>query len=194
MRSCFVVHVAYEDSEEPAHRTLLVAASTESEACDLIDWRLEAGEEARYAQPADITGPCRRGPLHEQLEGLRQDLADAAQGVYDSWDQTDEQDGDPYIGFGGICDPIAAAMAGVIGAAIDNADVRDGGHDGDDHAYLQVHNGTDEIYMVDIPFNVYETGSMLRYEKRPDVRIAATDVIIEPLDVEVIGEHNAHEW
>ena len=48
----------------------------------------------------------------DQLERLGNDLARAAQDVYDDWDQVDGYS-DAY-GTGGICDDVAAEMASII--------------------------------------------------------------------------------
>ncbi len=57
----------------------------------------------------------------------------------------------------------------------------DGGQDGDDHAYLIVYNDS-EAYIVDIPPGVYEEGGGYNWQKKPDVTIQASDVIIEPIN------------
>ena len=43
----------------------------------------------------------------------KKELVKAAQKEYDAWDPSGE-DGDPELGFGGICQDVAEAMAGVL--------------------------------------------------------------------------------
>lgn len=118
---------------------------------------------------------ARRKPnqLGVMLETLRPQLAAAAQAIYDAW-QPDEENSE-----GGICDEIADAMAGVIA---DNIDCRidDGGHEGDDHAFLIV-TLAKYRYWVDIPAYVYETGGGYKWQKIPDVLITPQDIVIEPI-------------
>lgn len=56
----------------------------------------------------------------------------------------------------------------------------DGGQDGDDHAYLIVYNDV-EAYIVDIPPGVYEEGGGYNWQKKSNVIITASDVIIESI-------------
>lgn len=120
----------------------------------------------------------RFGPLGLALMALRPQIANAAQEVYNSWMQ-DTEGMDEEIGGGGICDQVAQAIAGVIN--IEEAEITDGGQDGDDHAYLIVYNST-EAYEVDIPPGVYETGGGMNWRKIPDVVISANNVFIGPIN------------
>lgn len=112
--------------------------------------------------------------LGEYLEANRWTICAAAQRVYDEWEQ--DQDGQSFeYGSGGICDAIAESIAGELDCA-----VREGGWDGDDHAWLIVSDGR-EAYMIDIPADVYETGAGLRWTKRPGVVFAPGHVLIANL-------------
>lgn len=127
-----------------------------------------------------LRGNAAPSELREGLEGLRSELAAAAQSVYDEWEQVDGVD--ELAGGGGICDQIADRFTEVI---MDKLDVETelGGHDGDDHAWLIVNNGS-EAFIVDIPPHVYERGSGYSWEKIPGVRFSPDDVLIEPLPIE----------
>lgn len=105
--------------------------------------------------------------LLADLKALRPLMAQAAQGIYNEWDDAE--------GFG-ICDEIQSEMAGVIGEHIE-ANIEDGGHDGDDHAFLIVSRGN-ERYWVDIPSRVYESGGGYSWKKIPGVVIQPSDVVI----------------
>ena len=106
-------------------------------------------------------------------------MAQAAQLIYDQWDQSGEE-GDLQSGFGGICDEISRAIGGVIVENIPDVDITDGGQEGDDHAYLIAYNDT-EAFAVDIPPNVYETGGGYSWQKVQSVRFKPNHVLIEPV-------------
>lgn len=121
------------------------------------------------------------GPLGKKLERLRPAFAKAAQEVYDAWEQ-DEEGLSCDFGAGGICDQISQALGGVV-AELTDQDVQttDGGAMGDDHAWLVVYNKT-EIYEVDIPPSVYESGRGYSWTKHPDVKFSPHDIVINPMD------------
>lgn len=115
--------------------------------------------------------------LRSELLALRGRLAEAAQGVVDEWEQ-DAEGVDEELGTGGPCDRVADAMSLVISEAIPEADVEDGGQDGDDHAFLLV--GRDgEVFVVDVPPEVYEVGGGYVWRKIPGARIEEADVVVE---------------
>lgn len=124
--------------------------------------------------------------LYQQLYSLRPLMAQAAQTVYNEWDQEDEF---CDYGDGGICDEIAREIGGIIVQNIAGVELTDGGMDGDDHAYNIVYNDT-EAYAVDIPAHVYERGGGYSWQKIPGVTITADDVVIEAVDRRhVTGDH-----
>ena len=116
--------------------------------------------------------------LLQTLERLRPAFAAAAQSVYDTW-ELDEEGLDPELGAGGICDSIADAIGHVL--VQNGVDYTDGGHDGDDHAYLVAYN-SDESYVVDIPCHIYEQGGGYSWTKVPDVQFEPSDVTIVRVD------------
>lgn len=121
------------------------------------------------------------GPLGRELMRLREDMAKAAQEVYDNWQQ--EEDGTDWeLGMGGICDRVSEAMSLAIEYGIKKGipfRLREAGGDGDDHSWLLAFND-DEMYEIDIPPSVYETGGGYAWKKRPGVEITEDDVIVHP--------------
>ena len=113
--------------------------------------------------------------LLDELYAIRDQMAAAAQTVYDEWAQ-DEEGLDEQFGGGGICDEVQRAIADVISSNID-CELEDGGWEGDDHANLIASRGN-ESYLVDIPAHTYESGGGMSWRKIPDVTITAGDIII----------------
>lgn len=137
----------------------------------IIEDRIQAPEPTPTATP-----PPSRPNLGQMIQALRPQLAAAAQAVYDGWEQ--DADGlDFEVGSGGICDRISEAMASVIVGAIPDVQIADGGAEGDDHAWLIVHDGQ-RGYHVDIPAHIYEHGGGYSWTKRPEVRFTPDDVEI----------------
>lgn len=127
--------------------------------------------------------------LLDMLEGVRSQLAAAAQHVYDAWQPNDEEGDDEY-GFGGICDAVARAMSEVLSAL--PVSLIDGGQDGDDHAWIIAYTES-EAMGIDIPPSVYETGGGYSWTKIPDVTIQPDDVVFFPIkrsDIDVDDEFN----
>lgn len=127
--------------------------------------------------------------LRQALESLRPRLADAAQQIIDAW-EVDSEDGDDEYGGGGCCDAIAQEMWGII-AELD-VSIREGGHDGDDHAWLIVWNET-EAFGVDIPPDVYERGGGYSWTKIPGAKVRPEDVQIWPIELTLARDGSEHE-
>lgn len=118
------------------------------------------------------------GTLFNALVRLRPALANAAQKALDAWSQN--EDGfDEEHGHGGICDEIAQYMSQILD--IPGVEVTDGGHDGDDHAWLIAYTDQ-EAYGIDIPPSIYETGSNYNWRKKPGAKIRPNDVEIFKLN------------
>lgn len=83
-----------------------------------------------------------------------------------------------WSGGGGACDAVTDAMAVVL--AEHGFNFREGGWDGDDHAWLIVELPVTD-YIVDIPADVYEEGGGYSWRPIPDVEIGADDVCIVPI-------------
>lgn len=116
-------------------------------------------------------------PTKADLMQLRTEIAQAAQKIYDEWEQ-DEEGSDEELGSGGICDQIAEAIAGVL--SDHGYDTEEGGHDGDDHAYVVVPLSDSHGFAVDIPWDVYESKlGMYEYRKKPGVKFGPNHVFID---------------
>ena len=133
------------------------------------------------------------GSLKNEIEMLRLQLAQAAQSVYDEWDQ-DEEGIDEVFGSGGICDQVAEKMGDVINDRVGDITTHEGGQEGDDHSWVVVIRSGDpaEGVGVDIPPGVYETGGGYSWSKVPGVMIRPDDVEIFEIDPD--GFVDAEEW
>jgi GNAT superfamily N-acetyltransferase len=158
--------------------------------------------EHKNAQP--ITASATTPTLASKLKALRPQLAAAAQKEYDEWDASDEEYGDGEVGFGGICHLIADAMADVITQHIPEAGVQSFSHHDEVHVSLSVWDETQEeserveLFDVDIPPRIYETGGGYTWKKIPDVIFEADDVTIyrqtvSKEDLEFHKNSGAHE-
>ena len=120
--------------------------------------------------------------LNEQIENklisLKKQLAQAAQIIYDEWEQ-DEDGNCDWLGQGGICQDIADAMANVLSNnGIECTKVSQ--LTGEQHVYV-VAKIKDGVYNVDIPPYLYETGGGYCWKKIPDVEFDERYVIIDRL-------------
>jgi hypothetical protein len=123
-------------------------------------------------------------PFYSALMNARPQLAAAAQRIYDAWDQS-HPDGDPELGFGGICQDIAEAIADVVGSLGFNAGTMSA-QCGEQHVWCIAYNenadGSYEGYHVDISPYVYETGGGYNWQKIPEVVFDANHIAISPMD------------
>lgn len=110
----------------------------------------------------------------KELEKLRSKLAKAAQKVYDDW-ELDEDGYDSEVGVGGICHLIADAFLDELPHEIPATSISS---DHEVHVWVAVLT-EDGVYRLDIPHGIYETGGGYNWEKIPDVKFAANDVIID---------------
>ena len=99
---------------------------------------------------------------------VKQQLAQAAQTVYDQWSQ-DADGNDEVFGTGGICDEIADVLMDVLGSH--------GIHDiqsqyNEPHTYV-IGKFKEGIFTIDIPFSVYESGYLYTWKKTPNVKFEA---------------------
>jgi hypothetical protein len=108
---------------------------------------------------------------------LRPELAAAAQAVVDEWVQDEDDD----LGGGGVCDLVAGAMSAVVAGSLEDVEIVEGGHEGDDHAWLIVVD-PNEAVGVDISPDVYETGGGYSWRKREDAMIGPEDVAVWALN------------
>ena len=104
-------------------------------------------------------------------------IVEAAQEVYDAWDQSDPENDE--LNGGGICHLIADRIVSILwGAEVPcssqtASDVQ--------HVYT-VAQCSDGIFEVDIPYRVYENGSMFTWTKKPGVVFRTEHVVVEKLD------------
>lgn len=134
--------------------------------------------------------------LNEQRENklisLKKQLAQAAQIIYDEWEQDEEGNCD-WLGQGGICQDIADAMANVLSDnGIECATVSQ--LTGEQHVYVVVKT-EDGVYNVDIPPYLYETGGGYCWKKIPDVEFDERYITInrlssDPNDFEDYVDYN----
>ena len=108
----------------------------------------------------------------EDINALRQDIANAANKILDAWQQDD--DGmDEEFGSGGACDAIAHEIQGILSQH--GYDVSEGGQDGDDHAWVVVYDDATAL-AVDIPPGVYETGAGYSWKKIEGAHVNPEDI------------------
>lgn len=114
------------------------------------------------------------------LSSLKPQFAAAAQQIYDKWDQSDSEYGDPELGFGGICQDIAAAISDVINNNSSLEATTMSAQCGEQHVWAIVKT-PDGIYEVDIPPCVYETGGGYNWQKIPEVTFGECDIVVTRL-------------
>lgn len=123
-----------------------------------------------------LEGARPKGPLYSELLQLRPAMTAAAQKAYDEWQQ-DEQGVDEELGCGGICEQVAEAIGDIVASNVGDAELQEGGQEGDDHAWVIAARGP-EAYGVDIPPNVYESGGGYKWKKKPGIVFKPEDVAI----------------
>ncbi len=107
------------------------------------------------------------------------DFASIAQKVYDEWDQSDEEGGDPELGFGGICQDIAEGISGKLNEmGVDATTVS--ATIGDQHVWV-VAKLNDGVYSIDIPPGVYESGGGYNWQKLPGVQFSKDHIVVDRL-------------
>lgn len=117
-------------------------------------------------------------PSSAVLLAGRATFAEAAQRVYDDWDENEDE----YAG-GGICHLIAEEIADELNGKGIDADTVDNGGMGEQHVWV-VAKVSDGVFLVDIPPNVYERGGGYTWTKVPGVRFEASDVIVDRIDAD----------
>ena len=106
-------------------------------------------------------------------------LVGVAQAQYDAWAQ-DEEGYDEELGTGGICHLIADDIADILNDhGITCSTVSSSW---EQHVYL-VGQFREGVYMIDIPYNVYETGGGFTWKKRKDVKFDPSHVQLTRLDM-----------
>lgn len=107
--------------------------------------------------------------LYDTLINLREDLILVSQKVYDEWNQN-EHGYDEYYGSGGICDDIADAMCHNVINLKTNYGCFHIYNEYDCHTSIYVYDlATKQIYNVDIPPYIYESGTGYNWKKIKNV-------------------------
>jgi hypothetical protein len=132
-----------------------------------------APEAAAVSRRADPASPA------AAIRALAPRIAEAAQKVYDEWEQDEDGESAEY-GFGGICDDVAEAICDVVRGCEAVEEVMTFHVEADNHT-VALALTADGIYEVDIPPSVYEDGQWYMYTKRPGVKIGAGDVSVSLL-------------
>jgi len=134
------------------------------------------------------------GRLIQSIKALRVQLAQAAQGVYNEWEQ-DEDGYDEIYGGGGICDDVAEAMVNVI-----HNNTEFGAfhlyNEYECHTSIYVYDSTTkECYNVDISPYHYENGTAYTWKKIPDVQFIPNMITITPVNYDdyVNGDGDARD-
>ena len=105
-------------------------------------------------------------------------IAMAAQKQYDQWAQN-EEGYDEELGSGGICHLIADDLAGILSDhGIECSTVCSSY---EQHVYL-VCKFREGVYMIDIPYHIYESGGGFTWKKKKDVKFDTSHVVIGGLD------------
>ena len=124
--------------------------------------------------PSPLT-PAGRFHVPAAIRDVLPAIAEAAQRVYDEWEQVDGHD--EVLGAGGICQDVANAMTDVLaGAGIEDV-LSVHAQVGENHVFV-VAMLPDGIYEIDIPPSVYEIGSGYVWKKREGVTIGSDDVLV----------------
>ena len=151
----------------------------------------------RFHRPLDLSptmqlaSPFRRASSwlqkiassEDMLRSLVPQFIAAAQEEYNQWDQSDQEFGDPEVGFGGICQEIAGRIADIINMQGQFDAQTISASCGEQHVWVYV-KAPEGIYEVDIPPCVYETGGGYNWNKIPGVEFGACDVVIGLVDVD----------
>lgn len=116
----------------------------------------------------------------ENIKPHKDELSSLAQEVYEEWDQSDEEYGDPELGMGGICDEIADRMSNYLQEQ--GFETFTNYNEYDSHTSTYAYDpGSKTLLKIDIPPQVYEEGTGYNWKKRPDVRMTAQDVTVDDM-------------
>jgi len=111
----------------------------------------------------------------KDAQALAPQLVAAAQGQYDAWDEADD---DTFAG-GGICHLIADGLVSVLAAAAVEACAVSSMHEQHVYVVCQLQDG---VYMLDIPYSLYEVGAGYSWQKLPDVKFTSDFLVWTRLD------------
>ena len=115
----------------------------------------------------------------KEIEPIRDELAAAAQKEYDDWIQ-DEEDYNEELGGGGICHLIAEKLIDVLyNHGINRCQTVSSCHE--QHVYV-VGQFREGIYLIDVPYQYYETGGGFTWKKIPNVKFSGDYIHVYRLD------------
>lgn len=118
--------------------------------------------------------------LIQKITRLFPQLVKVAQKVYNEWEQ-DEEGIDVDYGGGGICDDIASEMCAVL--SNNGIDCFSHYNQYDYHTTAMAYDTeTQELYSVNLPAGVYESGAGYTWTKIPNVKISPGDIVIEEIE------------
>lgn len=118
-------------------------------------------------------------PSVKVLKSLHQKIIKAVQQVYDLWEQ-DEDEGDPELGFGGICDLIAEEIISVLDKSNIEAVSMNSEGMGENHTWV-VAKFREGVFMIDIPPEVYESGGGYFWKKKKGVNFHPEMISLEKI-------------
>jgi len=115
----------------------------------------------------------------KEIDPIKDELAAAAQKEYDDWVQ-DEHGYNDELGHGGICHLIAEKLIDILyNHKIYRCQTVSSCHE--QHIYV-VGQFREGIYLIDIPYHLYERGGGFNWKKLPDIKFDADYIAIERLD------------
>jgi hypothetical protein len=107
-------------------------------------------------------------------QALTAELVRVAQDEYDQWDESDE---DTYGG-GGICHLIADRLVAVLDEVGVEAASVSSTHEQHVYVACQLAEG---VFTLDVPYCLYEFGSMFQWTKIQNVRFTLDSLVWEPV-------------
>lgn len=141
---------------------------------------MSAARQERIAR--NILAAANALPSVRLVPELLPQLSTAAQAVYDAWDQ-DESGYDEMLGYGGICQDIADAIAGVLSEAGIDARTQDNCGMGEQHVWA-IAKFQEGIYEIDIHPSVYERGGGYNWKKITGVQFQSGDISVTRLSAD----------
>jgi hypothetical protein len=141
-------------------------------------------------EPQQLELPLQGGrskPTSKQIYAWRGAMCQLAQKVYQEWDQSDEEYGDPELGFGGICDLIAEQISNVLGQYDIACTSWNTADSGENHTSV-IANLADGVFEVDISPYVYETGGGYTWHKKPNVVFDPDHVSVTRIEAPMTDE------
>lgn len=111
------------------------------------------------------------------IQRWMEDACEAAQSVYDDWQQ-DAEGVDEMYAEGGICDDVAASLANALTSA--GFEAMTFHYEQDNHT-VAIAKMSGKTVEVDIPLSFYERGSWYKYAKVTGYIFRPEHIIITPL-------------